>query len=70
MNGLGNGTPLCVATYPAAWRVEVAKDVEYKGYEYVRSGRTLFDTPECPTDATYQFFLGNHEQNLGPRWGR
>ena len=53
MDGLGNGTPLCVATYPAAWRVEVAKDEDYKGYEYVRSGRAFFDVPERLTDATY-----------------
>ena len=43
MDGLSDGTPLCVATYPVAWRVEIVEDEKYSGYEYVRLGQGFFD---------------------------
>jgi len=36
MEGLSNGTPLYVAEYPVAWRVEVVNDDKHRGFEYVR----------------------------------
>ncbi|KAF9781833.1 hypothetical protein BJ322DRAFT_1078655 [Thelephora terrestris] len=35
-NGFGDGTPLCVTPYPVAWRIEVAPEEQYSGFEYVR----------------------------------
>ena len=52
MDGFGNGSPLCVATYPVAWRIEIVKDEEYNGYEYVRSDQMLLNVPRYPTDTT------------------
>ena len=37
MEGLSNGTPLYVAAFPVAWRIEVFDDDKYRGFEYVRS---------------------------------
>jgi len=68
MDGLGDGTSLCVSTYPVAWRIEVVKD-EYIGYEYVRSSRALPNVPAGLADMTSQLFLGNYEKSLGPRGG-
>ena len=41
MDGLGDGSSLCVSTYPVAWGINVAKDEEYSECEYVRSGKAL-----------------------------
>ena len=46
MDGLSDGTPLCVATYPVAWRVEIVEE-KYSGYEYVRLGQGFFDVRRC-----------------------
>jgi len=43
-------SPLSVTAYPAAWRVEVADDSKHRGFEYIRSGQTLFDTLKRFTD--------------------
>ena len=37
LNGLQNGTTLCVGGYPVAWRVETVDDDDYRGFGYVRS---------------------------------
>ena len=37
MEGLNDATPLYVAAYPAAWRIEAVNDGIHRGYEYVRS---------------------------------
>ena len=52
MDGLVDGTPLCVSTYPVAWRIEVAKEEEYSGYEYVRSGRASLKVQTGFADTT------------------
>ena len=31
-------TPITVAVYPVAWRVEIVNDEKHRGFEYVRSG--------------------------------
>jgi len=36
MEGINNNTPIFVAPYPAAWRVEVVKDDKHRGFEYIR----------------------------------
>ena len=36
MEGLSNGTPLFVAAYPVAWRIEVVNDDRHRGFEYAR----------------------------------
>ena len=41
MAGLGNGSPISVTGYPAAWRVEVVDDDLHLGFEYVRSERDV-----------------------------
>ena len=43
MDGLRDGTPLCVATYPVAWRVEIVEEKKHSGYEYVRSGQGFLE---------------------------
>ena len=37
MEGINNGTPLYVTTYPVAWRIEIVDDGLLRGFEYVRS---------------------------------
>lgn len=34
--GLGNESTVSVATFPVAWRIEIARDERYRGCEYVR----------------------------------
>jgi len=36
LNGLKDGTTLCVSVYPTAWRVGVVGDEKYRGFGYVR----------------------------------
>jgi len=36
IEGLDSGKPLCVNTYPTAWRIETVEDRIHRGYEYVR----------------------------------
>ena len=36
LDGLGNATPISVAAFPVAWRVEVVKEKRYHGWDYVR----------------------------------
>ena len=45
--GLGNDTPLSVAPYPVAWRIEVVNDDIHSGFDYVRSECNL--TPPTGT---------------------
>ena len=36
LGGLGNESVVSVATFPVAWRIEMAHDERYRGCEYVR----------------------------------
>ena len=37
MEGLNDGTPIYVAAYPVAWRIELDDDDDaHRGFEYVR----------------------------------
>jgi hypothetical protein len=45
MLGTGNGVPVFATSYPAAWRVERAKEQEYYPSEYVRWGSRMFGLP-------------------------
>jgi len=39
-NRLGNGTPISVAIFSVAWRVEVVKEKWYHGWDYVQYTHT------------------------------
>ena len=41
LNGLQNGTTLCVGGYPVAWRVETVDNDDYRGFGYVRSDQII-----------------------------
>ena len=76
LNGLKNGTALCVSGYPTAWRIGVVDEEMHRGFGYVRSDRASFDAFVRFTDIPLQFFLGNQEYSLGlgirlgPQWRR
>ena len=54
MEGLDNLAPLCVAIYPAAWRVEIVNEGIHRGSEYVRwELPDILDTPGWLADAVY-----------------
>ena len=44
MEGISNGTPLSVAAYPVAWRIEIVDDIKHRDFEYVRS---VLDVVRC-----------------------
>ncbi|KAF9783525.1 hypothetical protein BJ322DRAFT_1071542 [Thelephora terrestris] len=50
-NGISDGTSLFVSVYPAAWRVEIAGDDIYRGFEYVRffwgTSKKIWDLPKA-----------------------
>ena len=69
MRGITGTTPITVAIYPLAWRIEVVNDNIHRGFEYVRSGQTVLDAVKRLTDAAQQHLLGNHALGLEPRWG-
>jgi len=37
MAGLNGATPLYVAPYPVAWKIETVKEEMHRGFEHVRS---------------------------------
>jgi len=49
-NGLNDGTSLFVSAYPASWRIEIATDDRYRGFEYVRffwgTSKKTWDLPK------------------------
>ena len=69
MGGITGDTPITVAIYPLAWRIEVVNDNIHRGFEYVRSGQTVLDAAKRLTDATRQHLLGNHALGLESKWG-
>ena len=46
MEGLNDGTPLFVAAYPVAWRIETVNDEKHRGFEYVQSDQVFHDALE------------------------
>ena len=48
VQGLKEGTPLYVAAYPAAWKIEVVDDEIHRGFEYVRSEPDVTLYPGLP----------------------
>lgn len=59
LNGLNDGTTLCVGAYPVAWRVEIVDEDEHRGFEYVRLAQTSLDGLERLIDTSFQLLLGN-----------
>ncbi|KAF9648162.1 hypothetical protein BDM02DRAFT_3115768, partial [Thelephora ganbajun] len=37
LDQIKGGSPLSVAIYPVAWRVEIVDDEKHRGFEYIRS---------------------------------
>ena len=59
MGGLNDGTPLYVAAYPAAWRIEtINDDVLHRGFEYIRSELTLLDMRNGSLTRCTSFYWG------------
>ena len=67
MQGLGINTTLYVTPYPSAWRIQLADNDIYRGFEYVRWVLNVLHHNGVAHRRTpaYQIPLGNHGHHMG-----
>jgi len=65
MEGINNGTPIHVTSYPVAWRIEVANEGIHRGFEYVRSGLNLTCHARMSHRGCILAFTGDLQSSFG-----